>query len=46
MSIMRNTISDLIPEQVRIVDRRRKTIDFFRARIFRQRFPLLSGKVK
>jgi uncharacterized cofD-like protein len=45
MSIMRNTITDLIPEQVRIVDRRRKTIDFFRERIFRQRPPLLSGKV-
>ncbi len=36
MSIMRTTISDLIPEQVRIVDRRRRTIDFFRQRIFRQ----------
>lgn len=36
MSIMRNSISDLIPEQVRIVDRRRQTIDFFRERIFRQ----------
>ncbi|MDR2550329.1 MAG: YvcK family protein [Desulfobulbus sp.] len=43
MSIMRNTISDLIPEQVRIVDRRRRTIDFFRERIFRQRSPSLSG---
>lgn len=42
MSIMRNTISDLIPEQVRIVDRRRKTIDFFRERIFGQRSPFLS----
>ena len=46
MSIMRNGISDLIPEQVRIVDRRRKTISFFRERIFRQRSPLLSGKVQ
>jgi uncharacterized cofD-like protein len=44
MSIMRNAISDLIPEQIRIVDRRRKTIDFFRERIFRQRYPKLSGK--
>ncbi|MGE4558743.1 MAG: 2-phospho-L-lactate transferase CofD family protein, partial [Desulfobulbus sp.] len=44
LSIMRNTISDLIPEQIRIVDRRRKTIDFFRERIFRQRYPELSGK--
>ena len=46
MSIMRNTISDLIPEQIRIVDRRRKTIDFFRERIFRQCYPQLSGKIK
>ncbi len=46
MSIMRSTISDLIPEQIRIVDRRRKTIDFFRERIFRQRYPELSGKTK
>jgi len=46
MSIMRNTISDLIPEQVRIVDRRRRTIDFFRERIFRQRSPFFSGKVR
>ena len=46
MSIMRNDISDLIPEQVRIVDRRQKTINFFRERIFRQRSPLLSGKVQ
>ncbi|WP_310598691.1 YvcK family protein [Desulfobulbus sp.] len=43
MSIMRDTISDLIPEQVRIVDRRRRTIDFFRERIFRQRSPSQSG---
>lgn len=46
MSIMRNTISDLIPEQIRIVDRRRKTIDFFRERIFKQRNPQLSAKIK
>ena len=45
MSIMRNTISDLIPEQVRLVDRRRQTIDFFRERVFRQCFPILSGAV-
>jgi Uncharacterized conserved protein len=37
MSIMRTTISDLIPEQVRIVDRRRRAVNFFRARVFRQR---------
>jgi hypothetical protein len=46
MSIMRNAISDLIPEQVRIVDRRSETIRFFRERIFRQRTPLLSGTVR
>jgi hypothetical protein len=46
MSIMGNAISDLIPEQIRIVDRRRKTIDFFRERIFKQRYPELSGKRK
>ena len=46
MSIMRNAISDLIPEQVRIVDRRRETVQFFRERIFRQRIPLLSGSVR
>jgi uncharacterized cofD-like protein len=46
MSIMRNAISDLIPEQVRIVDRRRQTIRFFQERIFRQRYPLLSGKAR
>jgi uncharacterized cofD-like protein len=46
MSIMRNTISDLIPEQVRIVDRRQRTIDFFRERIFRQRSPFFSGKMR
>jgi uncharacterized cofD-like protein len=46
MSIMRNAISDLIPEQVRIVERRSETIRFFRERIFRQRIPLLSGTVR
>jgi len=46
MSIMRNAISDLIPEQVRIVDRRRQTTRFFQERIFRQRYPLLSGKAR
>ena len=34
MSIMRNDISDLIPEQVRIVDRRQRTIEFFREKVF------------
>lgn len=46
MSIMRNAISDLIPEQVRIVARRSETIRFFRERIFRQRPPFLSGTVR
>lgn len=41
MSIMRTTISDLIPEQRRIVGRRRRTIDFFRERVFRQKLPAL-----
>ncbi|HHD64020.1 MAG TPA: YvcK family protein [Desulfobulbaceae bacterium] len=34
MSIMKNVMSDLIPEQVRIVDRRRKLINFFREHVF------------
>jgi uncharacterized cofD-like protein len=46
MSIMRNAIPDLIPEQVRIVDRRGRTIRFFQERIFRQRYPLLAGTVR
>jgi uncharacterized cofD-like protein len=46
MSIMRSAISDLIPEQVRIVDRRKETINFFRERIFRQQSPLLSRKAR
>lgn len=44
MSIIRNPVSDLIPEQVRIVERRRKTIDFFRERIFRQHSPFLFAR--
>ncbi len=36
MSIMRNEISDLIPEQVRIVARRERLIRFFREHVFRQ----------
>ena len=39
MSIMRHGLTDLIPEQVRIADRRQQTIRFFRERIFRQRLP-------
>lgn len=34
MSIMKNEMNDLIPEQVRIVNRRRKLIDFFREHVF------------
>jgi hypothetical protein len=45
MSIMRNRVTDLIPEQVRIVERRRDTIRFFRERVFRQQIPLFSEKL-
>ncbi len=34
MSIMKNEMSDLIPEQVRLVDRRRRLIQFFRENVF------------
>ena len=34
MSIMRSEPGDLIPEQIRIVDRRRRLIDFFRGHVF------------
>ncbi|NLX18922.1 MAG: YvcK family protein, partial [Desulfobulbus sp.] len=44
MSIIRNPVSDLIPEQVRLVERRRETIDFFRERIFRQHTPFLFAR--
>jgi hypothetical protein len=44
MSIMRNRVTDLIPEQARIVGRRRDTIRFFRERVFRQRVPTFSEK--
>lgn len=37
MSIMKNEMSDLIPEQVRIVDRRQQIIRFFRDRVFLQK---------
>jgi uncharacterized cofD-like protein len=37
MSILRNTVSDLIPEQVRIVSRREGLVDFFRETVFRHR---------
>jgi hypothetical protein len=38
MSVMKNTPSDLIPEQVRIMHRREKMIDFLRRRVFRDPF--------
>jgi len=37
MSIMRNAVSDLIPEQRRIVDRREGLVHFFRENVFRHR---------
>ncbi len=40
VSIMKNETSELIPEQVRLVARRMKTILFFRERIFRQQLPV------
>ena len=44
MSIMRHGLTDLIPEQVRIADRRQQTIRFFRERVFRQRLPPAPGR--
>ncbi|XCN73262.1 MAG: 2-phospho-L-lactate transferase CofD family protein [Candidatus Electrothrix aestuarii] len=38
MSVMKNILSDLIPEQVRILRRREELISFFRERIFRDQF--------
>lgn len=35
MSIMRNAVSDLIPEQIRIVSRREGLVHFFREKVFR-----------
>jgi len=35
MSIIRNPVSDLIPEQIRIVGRRKGLIDFFREKVFK-----------
>lgn len=37
MSIIRNPVSDLIPEQIRIVDRRIGLIDFFRENVFKHK---------
>lgn len=39
MAIMRNEISNLIPEQVKIHSRRRALIDFFRTTVFRYDLP-------
>jgi uncharacterized cofD-like protein len=39
MSIMRHPCAELIPEQIRISNRRQQTITFFRERIFRQLIP-------
>ncbi len=38
MSVMKNTLSDLIPEQLRLLHRREELIRFFRERIFRDQF--------
>lgn len=40
MSILKKDITNLIPEEVRTVERRHRTIDFFRERIFRQHLPV------
>ncbi len=37
MSIMKNEPGDLIPEQIRIVGRRRHLINFFREHVFKHR---------
>lgn len=39
MSIMKNDISDLIPEQVRILSTRQSSIAFFREQVFQHRLP-------
>ena len=40
MSIIRTELSDLIPEQVKVFDRRREIIDFFRRVVFKNDFSL------
>jgi uncharacterized cofD-like protein len=40
MSIMRNAVSDMIPEQVKIVDRREGLVSFFREKVFRHNITL------
>ena len=43
MSIMRNAVSDLIPEQQRIVKRRDGLVHFFREKVFRQQPSMISN---
>jgi len=45
MSIMKNEISYLIPEQVRIVGRREQMIRFFRENVFRRQLPQIKLSV-
>ena len=45
MSIMRNTVPDLIPEQVKIVKRREGLVDFFREKVFRHTITLEQSTV-
>jgi len=43
MSIMRNVVSDMIPEQVKIVSRREGLIDFFRENVFRHKLTMMDS---
>ncbi len=44
MSILRNKVSNLIPEQVRIVNRRNGLTRFFRETVFRHRFTVTKSR--
>lgn len=44
MSIMRNAVSNLIPEQIKIVGRREGLVDFFRETVFRHTLSLGETK--
>ncbi len=44
MSILRNKVSNLIPEQVRIVNRRNGLTRFFRETVFRHRFTVTESR--
>ncbi len=44
MSILRNKVSDLIPEQVRIVGRRNGLTRFFRETVFKHRFTVIESR--